>query len=279
MYNIKDFILYNLKSSNFSFNPVIKYLLSSKYYKIFKYKNIKFYFIYSNHKELNLKLIKNLLKRCYIINPNKIINIYIILTEIKRYLPNKIIKPININGGFTITNESNIFIIRNEEYPKVILHEILHHNINIDNNNWSKYNIQRLKNHFKIHPKTILIPNEAIIELWATIYHLKFISNDYQLDFNKLLEDEIKYSLFKSYQLLNLQKNNLWIEQTNAYCYIIFKTILLYNLKEFLKINTFPYNPDIITDFLIKNSKIPIIKKNPTNINNNSLRIMIYSDL
>ena len=35
----------------------------------------------------------------------------------------------------------------------------------------------------------------------------------------------------------------------------------------------------MITDFLIKNSNIPIIKKNPSNINDNSLRIMIYSDL
>ena len=207
MSNLKKFILNNLEDSKFIFKDVFKYLISSKYYKIFKYKNIKFYFLYNNPYDINIEKINKLLLRCYKLDSINNINIYIILSESKRFLPKKIIKPININGGFTFSNNNDIFIIRKEEYPKVILHEILHHNKNIDNHNWSHNNIKKLKEHFNIHCNTVLIPNEAIIELWATINHLKFISEDYKLNFNKLLKEEIKYSLYKSYQILNLQKN------------------------------------------------------------------------
>lgn len=273
---IKKKLLDELNKSNFTIGDIEKFIEDCKKYKIIKYKNITIHVLYKN--SLNIKLLNKVIKRCNFITAKEL-NIYLILYPLKRFLPkkNNFIKYININGGYTDITGNNIFIIREEEYPKVILHEIIHHNNNINNNNWDYINTNKLKKIFNISEKTILLPNEAIVELWATLYHLKFISKEYKLNFNKLLKEEIEYSLYKSYILKKLLKNK-WYEETNAYCYIIFKTIFLYNLKEFLKID-FPYNPDKITNFLIKYSKLPIIKKNPNkNISNKSLRIMINSD-
>lgn len=273
---IKKFILNEITKSNFNIGDIEKFIEDCNMYKILKYKNITFHILYKNN--LDIELYNKVIKRCNKIT-SKQFDIYIILYPLKRFLPKKndIIKYININGGYTNIYKNIIFIIREEELPKVILHEILHHNKNINNEYWNNLNTNKLKKKFNISEKTVLLPNEAVVELFATLYHLKFIADDYKLDYNKLLEEELKYSLYKSYILKNLLKEK-WYEKTNAYCYIIFKTIFLYNLKEFLKIK-FPYNPDIITDFLIKYSELPIIKKNPNKeISNKSLRIMVHSD-
>lgn len=265
----------------FSYPEMLDYIKTVKDNYVLTYKNITFNIYYNNINEIDNKLINLVIKRCNIIEPNKKLIINILLAPNKRFIPhNDIIKPVNINGGFTMELNNEIFITRKEEFPKVILHEILHHNININSNYWKKNNIIRLKTHFNIDPSTNLIPNEAIIEFWATIKHLKFVSKDYKLNYNRLLNSEIKYSLFKSYQLLKKQNNKLWREETNAFCYIIFKTIMLVNMEEFYKIYKFPYDEDLITDFLIKfSTSLPLIKKNPTNKRNiNSLCMMINSD-
>jgi hypothetical protein len=272
----KNFLINNLNESRFNFGNVIQYLKKSKKYNFINFKNINIHIYYNN--TLDLNFIERVIKRFHTISPIKTFNIYLIMTPIKRFIPIRgFIKPININGGYTTSTDNNIFIIRKEEFPKVILHEILHHNIRINNNYWKDENINKLKKHFNLSPNLNLVPNEAIVEFWATIYHLYYISKEYNLNYEKIFSEELNYSLFKSNQLLNKYKKK-WYEESNAFCYIIFKTIFLYNMKEFLKIYTYPYNQDKITDFLINNYKLPIIKKNPTKIDNNSLRIMIYSD-
>lgn len=271
----KNFVINNLIDSRFSFKEVIDFINNSKY-KFINYKNINIHLYYNT---FNAIFMEKIMKRVSNIIPSKIFNIYLIMTPIKRFIPRKgYISYININGGYTNSNTNDIFIIREEEFPKVIIHEILHHNIKINNNNnWSINNINKLKTHFNLSPKLNLIPNEAIVEFWATIFHLHNIAKEYNLKYEKIFLEELNYSLFKSNQLLT-KYNKKWYEESNAFCYVIFKTIFLNNMKEFLKIYTFPYDENKITDFLINNSKIPIIKKNPTSINNNSLRIMIYSD-
>ena len=106
---------------------------------------------------------------------------------------NRIFPPTNIpisfndiNGGYTNINDNKIFIVRKEESNKVILHEIIHHNKLIHSNKWKKTNIKKLKKHFNIDDKCDLEPNEAIIEFWATIIHLFFISIQYNLNMKKL---------------------------------------------------------------------------------------------
>jgi len=146
-------------------------------------------------------------------------------------------------------------------------------------------NINKLKKHFNISHKANIDPNETIVEFCATVFHLYQISLESNIDFYKLFKDELKYSLYKTQLLLKKQKemhNGIWYEESHIYCYIIFKTIIMYNLCEFLKIYTYPYNDDVITDFIINHSdflKSLSISINPTNIRPaNSLCFMIHSD-
>lgn len=262
---------------------------------IYSYNNLIFHILISkdeqNNSSIDIIHLKKIMKRAYKITKNfdKKFNIYLLLSPFQKKFNDDYNKPLdtyNCNSGFTYKymNNSiyNIFILRKEEYGKVILHELIHH-IDKIHSNFKQKNIKRLKDHFKIKTEN-LDPNESIVEFNATIFTLNQISIEYNVDFYKLFNDELKYSLYKSYLLLELQKKMkdcFWYDKTNIYCYIIFKTIIMYNLLEFMKIYTYPYNDDLITDFLIKYSELPmIIKTNPTKIRkDNSLCFMIYSDL
>ena len=46
----------------------------------------------------------------------------------------------NINSGFTYVNRNDIYIFRKEEFPKVILHELIHHDLNIHQDNFNDDN-------------------------------------------------------------------------------------------------------------------------------------------
>lgn len=271
---IKEYFYKNC-NGNYTFKEINDYIGKCYYYKIIKYNNIKLIILYDKKNVYNYLFFKKIIKRLYLISNNKILNYYILLSPFKRFIPkNDIIKPININGGFTFINGNNIYVYRKEELPKVLLHETIHHLINIE---WKEENIKRLKKEFNIDEKTELNPNEAIIELFATILQIYFISKN---NFIKLIKEEINYSKYKCYQLLKLLENKKWYEITNAYCYIIFKTILLINFKKYIKEKKFIFNDDYITDFLIKYKKISLLDKNPTKKRkNNSLCMMIYSDM
>jgi hypothetical protein len=269
--------------ANFFKNKFINsYLDTVNKRKIINYKNINIIVIYKNDEDCDLKHIYMVLKRLYNITQyiEKTFNIILLLSPLSKKIKNNILSYINVNSGFTYLNKNDIYIVRKEEYPKVLLHELLHHNKYI-HSSFKEYNINRLKKHFNIIANNTFDPNETIVEFWATIIHLKHISEDYNLDFYKLYLDELKYSLYKCYQLYNLPNNLLNTSNTNIYCYIIFKTILLYNLVELQKIYTFPYNDDVITDFLISHSQLPLtITKNPSkNRPDDSLCFMSYSDL
>lgn len=285
-----DFLLSQF-SGNYSFSKVNNYIRNCKKYMIMTYKNIKLHIIYKTNNEINIsKLIKTIMRAYTMIkinnNSHNNFNIYILMSPYKRFLPKTgIIEPEHINGGFTqvnYNNSKNIFISRKEEYSKVLLHEIIHHFDKINNNDdWGYENIKKLKEYFKISDKTLLNPNEAIVELWATIYNILFISYEYKLPYNMLLKKEIINSLKQSYKLILFQKNKEWFEKTNSYCYIIFKTILLYNFNKLIKIYTFPYNTNMITDFLIKYSNLPLKKINiyePSYRKTSSLCMMMLSD-
>jgi hypothetical protein len=201
-------------------------------------------------------------------------NIYLLLSPFKKSFKNNLKSPLNqfnTNTGFTYLTSSNtkmICIVRKEEYLKVIYHEIIHH-ISLIHRSFKVENINRLKKHFKILNVNI-DPNEAIIEFWATIMHLKQLSIDTNKDFYELFKEELNYSLYKSYQINKLQNfnNGYWKDgETNLYCYVVFKTIIMYNIDIFMNIYTFPYDDTIITDFLIKYSNLPL-----ANARNNSKR-------
>jgi len=245
--------------------------------------DIKLYVFHVNDLSISITKIMNSIKQVIVLKEffmiKKNFNIFFITSPYKRFFPsnNQIVTSDNINGGFTSINKNNIYILRTEEFSKVLLHEILHHVNVIHNEYWDNNDIKLLKDNFKIHNKTYLIPNEAVVELWATMFNCIFLSLYYKISFKKLIHFETSYSIQQYHKLLQIQNNQLWYEDTNAYAYIIFKTILLYKFKN---VGIYPYKSNYITQFLIKNKDI--IKKNNMiikNINNVSMRMLRLSDL
>jgi hypothetical protein len=229
------------------------------------YKGLNMYIIldYKITSQMKRQLFRNIY-RVYLVSQiyqiskwgDYMFNYYVIMNPLKRRLPTKrgqIIDAVNINGGYTYTNKNNIYIIRKEDYNKVIIHELLHHNTLIHKEGWNEANIKRLKTHFKIHPTMLLIPNEAIIETFACILNTVF----YSIETGTRLRDNFKrdqeHSINLTRKILDKQGDQLWDEKTHSYCYIVLKTILYVYFNEFLKIYKY-HNDTEITDFLIKNS-------------------------
>jgi hypothetical protein len=266
-------------------NTILNYIKKcNKVIKIYSNKNnnISFYLYFNNNNNNSIfkliKIYRRVLILSKIYNINKNLNFHLALCKLKRFMPNKqdIFDCVHFNGGFTTLIGNNIYIYRNCEYSKVILHELLHH-IGIINDSTIKidnYDIIKLKKTFNISSETLLLPNESIIEFWATLYNLLFISYEYNIDYNLLYKKELSFSYNQFLKLLNHNKNKEWYEKTNIYCYFIFKYILLKNYKKFLKFKL-PYNPKEYIDFLINNAS----NINITNIykRNKNLNAMIFS--
>jgi hypothetical protein len=277
----------------FNIKEVIDYIDNITDIYEFTDKNISVIVYYNKQKDnIDFDFIRRVIKRGTAVIRTKPIKLILLLSSAKKILvDDKILTPYHANSGFTFIKRNEIFIFRKEEFPKVIIHELLHHDINIHSDDFKMENKELLMKHFNIHGKCKLILNETIIELWATIMHLKFISKEYKIDFKKLLDIELKYSLYKCYQLFEMQKkrpDKQWYDECNIYCYIIFKTILYYYHGKLLDVYTFPYDDTKITKFLIKNSKLKTIKTNPyfqltptvrIQRPSNSLCFMLLSDL
>jgi len=282
-----------IKKDFFEFigSPYITYLKTLD--KIVKYNkgNINFYVLINsanNSLSDDYNIIAKNLNRIHKFSNNAKLDVYLSLAPYKKEINKTTKLPLsrfNVNSGFTIINinrypieDKKIFISRKEEFGKVIFHEYIHHNLQIDSS-FSSSNIKRLQEHFKIISD--IDPNEAVVEFWATVMFLKQLSEETQKDFYELFKEELSYSLYKSNQLFELQKKNncIWFDNTYVYCYIIFKTIFMFNLTKFQKIYTFPYDDTILTNFLIEHSKLPEIKSNPTKRRpDNSLCFMVNSD-
>ena len=291
----------------FKYDKLKEYLDTLDNVKIMKFHNINIH-IYYNTKStdhIDYEHINKILKRAYIITQfiQKTFNIHLILSPLKKEFNDIYFSTKNCNSGLTIIYPNinypivNIYIIRKEEFGKVIIHEIIHHITSI-HSSFKLSNINKLKKHFNISPNADIDPNETIVEFCATIFHLYQISLESNIDFYKLFKDELKYSLYKTQQLLKKQEKmhkGIWYEESHIYCYIIFKTIIMYNLCAFLKIYTYPYNDDVITDFIINHSNLlqslqslkslkslkssNPIKTNATYIRPfNSLCFMVHSD-
>jgi len=284
---------HNLQESLKEFKSSEKFLQNCSY--ILKFKSTHFSIILvndSNDAILNLRIVK-LCKRIEFLYKHlgiqKIFNIWIIPLSNKRLFPNQKqeITVNNINGGFTYTNGNDIYVHKEEEFPKVTIHEFLHHTFFDTSDKWSSENIQNLKDIFDISDKSNFLPNEAIIELWAEVFQLLFISEELYIPFYDLYKNELLWGIHQSNNLLKHQDTlylDEWNEKTNAYSYIIIKTIILNNLDEFIKIQT-PYNTALLSQFISYSYKLLIPKleqfENETKKNNNkkSLRMTIYGDL
>jgi hypothetical protein len=277
-------------------NDYLNYEFASKYLQkcnncfhiTYKYGEINMFISLRGNltKQMKMQLYKNLyrvylLTKIYNISTagSSIFNYYIIMNPQKRFLPTKkeeLIDVENINGGFTYINKNDIFIIRKEDYNKVIIHELLHHNKFIHKTDWKDDNIKRLKTHFNISASMLLIPNEAIIETYACILNTIFFSIETGTSLKENLKKDQKHSIALAKKILDKQNGEKWVEKTHSFCYIVFKTILYVYFNKFLKIYKY-HNDTEITDFLIKHyaqirKKTHLVAKQ----GNNKLKQTIY---
>lgn len=293
MNEIKTIDRYRIKSyfkSPYNIRELLIYIdeLDSKYE--YKYKNINIIVYYRKHKdEPDFDLIRKVVMRGSEVISNKNFSIFLFLSPLRKEFndDNSELDIKNINSGFTYTTRNEIYIFRKEEFPKVIIHELIHHDRNIDNQYIKPANKTALLSHFNLTSNSNIILNEAIVELWATIIHLSFVSKEYGIDLTTLIKTELEYSLFKCHQISLLRQKDKYYDKCNIYGYIIFKTIFLYYFSEFKDIYTFPYNDTKLTKFLLSHSHIKEVKTNPLFILNKrviqrspkSLSFMLLSDL
>jgi len=217
----------------------------------------------------------SILKHMYYIT--KPMNYFLLMYPGKRFMPdkNKLISVYNINGGFTHINNNNIFIIRSEEYEKVLIHELLHHSIQLQFEGWTKHSISKIKNAFNIAPKCIILPTEAIIEAYACLINTIFNSIENKKNFTSLLKKDRDHSLRTAKKIIDYQQNNLWYEKTNAFCYTVLKTIIYIYFDQFLKIFLMA-DDKIITDFFIKYSKYMYKRLMVIKSNDNYLKLTAF---
>jgi hypothetical protein len=173
-------------------------------------------------------------------------------TRALKKMPHKgdVITPNNMNSGYTYPSNKKVFIYRCEEAPKVLLHETLHHSC-YHKDAWPTQAVMELYKQFYIDRKgcssecnTSLLPNEAVVEFWAEMYHLSFLSLEYNIPFGQLLEKERAFAVYQARKILEHQKTmegQLWRESSHAFSYIVLRSLLLFAAEEVQKIPA-PYD-------------------------------------
>jgi hypothetical protein len=199
-----------------------------------------------------LRIVRRLICIIKIFNINKSFTIWLLPIKYNRFFPNgSIVAPKNINGGYTYQNGTTIYVYRYEECAKVLIHEILHHSIFDTHLKWPHNHTEHIRTICSIDKTIDLNINEAIIEFWAILLECLFVSYEYDMPYKMLLQKERDWSLKQSIKLLQYQKKYfpVWKEETNAYCYIVLKSVLLINSERFMNIKV-PYSTEILTQFI-----------------------------
>lgn len=158
------------------------------------------------------------------------------------------VSPKHINGGYTYvthpctitgvcphTPRSNIYVYRYQEFPKVMLHETIHQS-RLDTSShgiWTSEVINNLKKLCNISSETTLLPNEAIVETWATLFQIVFLSLHY-VPVKTALSLEQDWGNKQASRIIESTTRKPWIEESNAYCYVVIKSALLHNPDEFI---------------------------------------------
>ena len=145
--------------------------------------------------ELNMKKISKRIKFLIYVgeylkyksnNTSKVFDIYIILSNLKRYFPekDKKIQVTHVNGGYTDFSENIIFVWRHEEFEKVLLHEMIH---------FFDMDSRDADFHTKLDINGPSSFYEAKTDFFAIFYHLIYLSIITRLPVKNLLEIELSF--------------------------------------------------------------------------------------
>jgi hypothetical protein len=211
------------------------------------------------------------------------LTIWLIPADLPRTFPGTerdVITAKNINGGYTYSNNGEVYVYRLEEFPKVLMHEVIHKTELDTSEKWDAKKVATLKRLLNIDAKTNLIVNEAVVETHALIYHLCFLSMQLGMSLQMLYDTELEWSRRQTLRILSKQgrlPGRKWCEDTNAYCYVVLKYFLLYNVKEFLRIGT--GDVESIYNLLMRECKNVATLQPQNSSTNVSLRMTVFGDL
>ena len=257
---------------------IIDYLLTDidymHTYKI-NYKNLNIDLtIYSKDEKLQWELINRVTNLIILIGLYKSntelinLNIDIFLTNFKKKLnlKEKILGSRQINTGYTSPG-FKLCIFRKEELNKVLIHELIHY-LNLDLGHFTSGD---LHNNYNISPETEIRINEAYTEIFTLMFN-SIINSKNKDTLKVILHDELKFSLYQCAKILHYYgfKNakeffkphdcDKFNQTTSVFSYFIVKTILLYNLDDFIN-NLSKINSKNFKDYIIKNTSLDFIKK------------------
>lgn len=177
-------------------------------------------------------------------------NIILLLSDAKKTfeLENNIFTINNVNSAEynPLTNQLSIY--RQEEFLKLLLHELSHRALleqNIDN-----YITKEWENKWNIDRNGSLLVRETLVETFAQFMNICITSyicnnNKFNETFNILWKSELLFGLYQTAKILylsgfrsnkeftNKQSNNKIKAMTSVVEYHIFKTILMLNFNEF----------------------------------------------
>jgi hypothetical protein len=160
--------------------------------------------------------------------------------DAKRELPvssKMCVKSQHINGGFTFIGLKEVYIFRKEECPKVMLHEYIHQIQGNQDRQWNGTLLKALYEKWNISTEgcmdidmltcnTSIRPNEAIVEFWAWIHQIQFISLEYDIPWVVLWNAEYNFVMGQILKLIRHQKEchpTAWLEETHAFSYHVLK--------------------------------------------------------
>lgn len=188
------------------------------------------------------------------------VDMCIIFTDLKKTLPSKSVNlnEEHVNSAFVTncTSIKTLCIYRNEEWFKVMIHELLHtFDIDFSCHNMSQ-NDTYLRSLFPIKSSDFRL-YETYTELWAILIHSSFVSffdtkNKKNLDtmFEKLVHIVMIEFAFSHYQFTKIMKfhnlqlkelvksNSTYVENTHVLSYYIFKLFCFIQINEFINLCT-----------------------------------------
>jgi hypothetical protein len=160
-------------------------------------------------------------------NEVKDITIYLILTDLKKNLDkDEVVSPKNINSGYTNIETNEILIWREEEFEKVIFHELIHF-MELDtreikfNDEKSKIKISQDKSYF-----------EAFTDFWGILYHTIYLSFILKKSPNSLLQIEYEFIKNQANLMNNFFNLGDWTinkkvnQKSPAFSYFILKYLI-----------------------------------------------------
>ena len=168
------------------------------------------------------------------IKESRPINMYLILTPLKKFTPLDVesVAPENINSGYTDFATNEIVIWREEEFEKVIFHEMIHY-MDLDVRNMA-FNDNELPHEID-GPKSYY---EAFTDVWGNFYYFIYLSILTGKSVNSLFEIEYQFIKNQANYFNNLFNLKNWNykktikQETPAFTYFILKFLLFNKIIE-----------------------------------------------